>query len=96
MTERQRDALVAACQAHGATLAAISAYTEADRLVNAAMRRAENVAGVGPYVRDMHRRIVSALEKGWAALREVQDEIGDLIVELKRGQQPPEPTDFSI
>lgn len=96
MTDRKRDALIAACQAHGATLAAISAYTEAERLVNVAMVRADFIAGINLYGSGMHGRIITALERGRAALREVQDEIGDLIVELKQGAQPPEPQDVSI
>lgn len=44
----------------------------------------------------MHGRIIDALERGWAAMRKMQDEIGDLIVELKQDAQPQEPQDFSI
>lgn len=96
MTERQRGALIAACQAHGALQAATGAYTAADSLVNVAMVRADCIAGINLYGSGMHGRIITALERGWAALREVQDEIGDLIVELKRDSQPQEPQDYSI
>lgn len=96
MTERQRDALIAACQAHGALQAVTGAYTEAERLVNVAMVRADCIAGTNLYASGMHGRVITALERGWAALRELQDEIGDLIVELKQDALPPEPQDFSI
>lgn len=96
MTERQRDAFIAACQAQGALQAATGAYTAADSLVNVALVRADCLAGINLYGSGMHGRTITALERGWAALREAQDEIGDLIAELKQGAQPPEPTDYSI
>lgn len=92
MNERKKDALIAACQAHGAIQSAMAAYAEANRLVRLAVILSE----IATYARGMYDSIDQALERSWAALQATRDDIGDLIVELKRDHQPPEPTDFSI
>lgn len=95
MNERQEDAIVAACQAHGAIQSTMGAYKEADRLVRLAMIYAEQVPGIAVYARRVYDLVDQALARSGAALQATCDEIGDLIVELKRNHQPPEPLDFS-
>lgn len=99
MTEQQKDALIAACQAHGAIQSALGACAEADRLVRLAMIHAEQVTGIAAYARSVYDHADQALERSWTALRGLQSEIGDLIAELERGhqpQEPQEPQDYSI